>query len=316
MASTLIDIGGTNVRFAKLSSGSSLIPDKVVRLLSSEIMDSINGPKSLETFGLRCAEIACEEFGADSDRFAIAFPGPISRSGKILAAPTLRAEFGETNTQSFLAPFKQVAKSGKVLLMNDLLAAGYRHVEMGIPDFHIVTISSGIGQKVFSNAKPVLGPDGWGGELGHVMAAHAPLPLPCDCGGGSHIGGISSGRGIQRAFQMRFAKTPDVDQEMMPPDQIQDLLNKSKEANAYLGECLRPLSYGLAVMVMSTGITRIILTGGFTANFSDYFAAILEAQVASFCSALSDHYCPRVTVSDKCDDDVLIGLGSALRLGI
>ena len=75
----------------------------------------------------------------------------------------------------------------------------------------VVTISSGIGSKIFDRKHPsgVIDSPAWAGEIGHVIADESPDAPRCDCGGLGHLGAIASGRGIERAARRCAMGEPD-----------------------------------------------------------------------------------------------------------
>jgi glucokinase len=67
----------------------------------------------------------------------------------------------------------------------------------GVRDFLYLTVSTGIGGAIVSDGRLVAGPDGVGGELGHVTVdLDGPM---CGCGARGHLEAIASGSGIARA---------------------------------------------------------------------------------------------------------------------
>jgi len=67
----------------------------------------------------------------------------------------------------------------------------------GARDVLYLTVSTGIGGAIVSDGRLVAGPDGVGGELGHLtLDLDGP---PCGCGARGHLEAISSGSGIARA---------------------------------------------------------------------------------------------------------------------
>src|SRR5205823_8314994 len=79
------------------------------------------------------------------------------------------------------------------------------HVSRCLPcrRFMVVTVSSGIGSKIFDagNARGVIDDLPYAGEIGHAKADESDDAPACDCGGKGHLGAIASGRGI-----LRYAK--------------------------------------------------------------------------------------------------------------
>ena len=61
-------------------------------------------------------------------------------------------------------------------------------------DLIYLTISTGVGGAALSGGRPVVGPDGVAGELGH-MTVDMDGPA-CGCGGVGHLEALASGTGI------------------------------------------------------------------------------------------------------------------------
>src|SRR5262249_42871925 len=90
---------------------------------------------------------------------------------------------------------QKIWPAAQIHVLNDVAAAGYRYLRHAGEDFCIVTVGSGIGQKMLLRGAPVVGPEGLGGEIGHLRVDHSPDAPLCDCGETGHLGGIASGRG-------------------------------------------------------------------------------------------------------------------------
>lgn len=73
----------------------------------------------------------------------------------------------------------------------------------GVRDFLYLTVSTGIGGAIVSGGQLVAGPDGVGGELGHItLELDGP---PCGCGARGHLEAISSGSAVARAAEEAVA---------------------------------------------------------------------------------------------------------------
>src|SRR6185312_8922728 len=114
-------------------------------------------------------------------------PGPIAPTGEILAAPTL---WPGVPIEPFTlgARLERAWPGLRVRVLNDVTAVGLAYVAGGRESFCVVTVSSGIGHKVFLDGRPVTGPSGRGGEIGHVVVDPRPEAPECDCGGRGHLG--------------------------------------------------------------------------------------------------------------------------------
>ena len=78
---------------------------------------------------------------------------------------------------------RELWPEASIVLMNDVTAAGYRYLRDPDENLCVITVSSGIGHKVFIDGKPALGPSGRGGEIGHWRMDDSPGSPRCECGG-------------------------------------------------------------------------------------------------------------------------------------
>src|SRR5262249_43283408 len=114
--------------------------------------------------------------------------------GNLLAAPTIWGE-GSEKEIPLRRKLNALWPSARVVVLNDVSAAGYWYVRDPRECFCVVTVSSGIGNKIFLGGLPVVGRRGRGGEIGHLRVDFSDEAPKCDCGGWGHLGSIASGRG-------------------------------------------------------------------------------------------------------------------------
>jgi C7-cyclitol 7-kinase len=136
----------------------------------------------------------------------IGFPGPVDSDGRIVAAPTI---VGRHDSIPDLLAAVSSATGRPTFLLNDMSAAAWGFsAKTDAHRFIIVTVSSGIGSKIFDRTLGVIDHPSYAGEIGHVMVDSSPLALACDCGGRGHLGAIASGRGIERAARQKATRDP------------------------------------------------------------------------------------------------------------
>jgi glucokinase len=130
---------------------------------------------------------------------AISSPGPLDPwSGVVLMAPNLA---GWTNIS--LAPRIASALGLPAFLERDTNVAvmgEWRYgAARGTRNAIYVTVSTGIGGGIIIDGRPLIGPDGTAGEVGHVtVEIDGPR---CGCGGIGHVEAIASGTAIAREAQ-------------------------------------------------------------------------------------------------------------------
>ena len=192
-----IDLGGTQIRAAIVT------PDAAVHCRRAVSTRDEQGPESvIARIGQLAAEVRAEaaETGlADPVGVGLSCPGPLDRWGGIVLSPPnlegwrdvpLAHRIGtELGMPAYLERDTNVA----------LMAEWLHGAAVGARDAIYITVSTGVGGAVVSDGRPLLGPRGLAGEIGHIVVeVDGPT---CGCGGIGHVEAISSGTGIARRAQ-------------------------------------------------------------------------------------------------------------------
>jgi C7-cyclitol 7-kinase len=212
--------------------------------------------------------------------------------------------------------------TARVLIMNDVTAAGYCYLTRPDEDLCIVTVGSGIGNKVFIGGRPLVGPGARGGEIGHVQVDFSENAPFCDCGGRGHLGAMASGRGT--GFQTARLAAQD------PPGFVSSLLGRRVEGNLgrvdneaiveafhqedpwtlrLIRNMVRPLGQALAAIHVGIGIERFIIVGGFALALGACYRHLLAEAAASCCWDLGGNWDGMIELGHDDDDTGLIGAG-------
>jgi 3-dehydroquinate synthetase/predicted NBD/HSP70 family sugar kinase len=273
----VFDVGGTRIRAAVYCGESRTLSRVHTRETPSTwTLPGADGETIRARLLAEMADAGREVLdGVEPAAVSIAFPGPVGADGRVLAAPTIWGDRGGAplDVAAALAPHWPGAP---VHVLNDVSAAGYRYLRGPDDDFCIVTVSSGIGNKVFIRGRPVTGAAGRGGEIGHArvdFAEDAPL---CDCGGRGHLGAVASGRGALLAARRRAGADPAAFAASGPgraaggdPEALTNevLAAAYRDGDAWTVELIRatsePLARALAGIHTALGIERFTLVGGF-----------------------------------------------------
>jgi glucokinase len=189
-----IDLGGTQIRVA------IVLPDLTVANRRAEPTDDEEG---VEAVLQRICELAAEvraEGRADGLPeplgAGISSPGPLDPwRGVVIAPPNLS---GWRDVP--LAARVEEAVGLRTFLERDTnvaLMAEWRHgAARGTANAIYITVSTGIGGAVVAEGRPIIGPDGTAGEVGHVtVELDGPL---CGDGKPGHAEAIGSGTAIAR----------------------------------------------------------------------------------------------------------------------
>lgn len=314
MAVLVFDIGGTRTRAGLFDSHQSAL----LRSVSAATPNHLDDPESsfeqlreqlLSLMRRLGDELVEAEAVTEVD---VAFAGPIDPAGAVLAAPTIWG----TRQRSPWALGEAVGRRWpgvRVRVINDVTAAGYRHLRSSDDDFCIVTVSSGIGNKVFAGGRPLVGRNGLGGELGHLRVDDSQSAPVCECGGRGHLGAISSGRGVL-ASARRLPVESGRAEGLTNGDLASAFRHEEPWAVSIVERGAAPLGWALAAMHLGLGVERFVLVGGFALALGDAYRRLVAAAADARCWAANGGWDRRVELGVNDDLSGLIGAGIAGRL--
>jgi glucokinase len=195
--------------------------------------------------------------------------------------------------------------SAEVLIINDVTAAGYGIATGPRDDFCVVTVSSGVGCKVFLDGRPIVGRSGRGGELGHLRIDPSSEANICECGGRGHLGGMASGRGALAIARRRMgAGGADLTCEQL----VLAFHRDDAVATSVITEAAGALGTTFAALHTALGLERFVLTGGFAAALGDRFRHLVAQAAAAACWDLGQEWNDMVELHVS-DDAGLVGAG-------
>jgi glucokinase len=319
----VLDIGGTHSRAAIYVSARKAIDRMVTWPTPNFLTQGHSSPDEICFSLLRQMRSVVEGIvdAAQPSIVSIAFPGPIDAACKILTAPTIWGS-GRCPRIDLAAGLRDFWPNSRIVLLNDVSAAGYRYLRSDDESFCIVTVSSGIGHKVFAYGRPMVGPGGLGGEMGHVQIDASPDAPVCDCGGRGHLGAISSGRGalsmarrLAADFPVEFSQSvlfsrfgPDPS-GMTNEDLVETFHRKDVWAIQLIRRIARPLGQMLASIHLGTGVERFVLIGGFALALGEPYRAELARAAASCEWDLGQDWNRMLELGVADDNAGLIGAG-------
>jgi predicted NBD/HSP70 family sugar kinase len=291
------DLGGTHLR-SVVVDGSGKARD----ILKTRINSFTSGAPPRAVWEEIIASMATFESKVrgevpDHAPIAISFPGPVKHPSQILDAPTVA---GKTVSIPDLRLELFRLTGRPVLILNDISAAAW-YFGQRTPDnrLMVVTVSSGIGSKIFDRRHPnrVLDDPPYAGEIGHVTVDYSPDAVDCDCGGRGHIGAIASGRGVERAARRKAQTAPDDfarsacvrtfgataahlnnEEHIVPAIRAND-----PWALALISESTRPLARMLLSVTLAVGLERIIVIGGFALALGETYLQVLRSELREAC---------------------------------
>ena len=140
---------------------------------------------------------AAADVAADIAGIGISSPGPVDPvRGLVVEPPNLGPEFRDIALAKALGD----AENLPAFLDRDTNIAALGEHEFGaargFDDFIYLTVSTGVGGAIVTGGELLHGPDGFAGELGHVVVE---MDGPrCGCGGIGHVEAIAAGVSLAR----------------------------------------------------------------------------------------------------------------------
>lgn len=322
----VFDVGGTQLRGAVYDEASGSLASVSKTNAPSHASD--RGASWAELRGRLLDAMSSVRAALDPDArirsAVVAFPGPVDAERRVLAAPTLWGSLGHY-PHPLEHDVREAFGNVEVCVTNDVTAAGYRYIEPEGEDFCIVTISSGIGNKVFVRGRPLLGPSGHGGEIGHLQVDASPTAPLCDCGGRGHLGAIASGRGMLVRAKEKAARGGDFERSSLRARLGLDAQALTAEAlaeaycendawgTAVVREGADALGAVLAAIHLAIGIERFVLIGGFALGLGAPFCDDVRSSLLSRCWPGAS---ARVSLGANDGHCALVGGGRARQLGL
>ena len=259
--------------------------------------------------------------GFSVSRLALGFPGPV-KDGYVYGAPTL---WGKMSVPyPLLSGLKvRLGKKGvtELLVANDVTAAGRSYVTDENRTFCIITVSSGIGNKIFLNGRVLEGDLTIGGEIGHWYCGDAYSEFGCDCGGRGHLGAVSSGRGVERLAEKMKPDWAEISAvasltHVTTSDIVQGLNRGDVFAHKTLNASVAPLASAINLINLATGVDNFIVVGGFALGCGEAYADALRRSMEGL--QFSGHFTERsggirITLGNDNDFQALEGLGKMME---
>jgi glucokinase len=313
----VFDIGGTNVRGAVCDPGSGRPLDVTCRPTPNYL--DLPGWGAERLFRATVAEMAAVgrtlTNAVPPAAVVVGWPGPITPDGTALRSPTIVGPALDRPLPVGAAA-AELWPGSRIAILNDLAAAGYAYVGEGWADFCIVTVGSGIGNKVFVDGRPLLGPNGRGGEIGHGLAHMA---ADCPAGvvePGARLGEVASGRGALRlarrlaevcpeafAGSALFPAGRDFDERAL----VRAYLAGDGFAQRAVGLAAEPLGRALAAVHVGVGTERFVLTGGFATALGEAYRRLVANAARRACWDVGQDWGSMVEIGSERDG--LVGGG-------
>jgi len=328
MSAILFDLGGTHLRCAVSGEHGSL-----TNYYRSRIRTFLDGHEARVVWDNILSEMTdyIESVTGRLDYRTpvfLAFPGPIDAHQRIMHAPTVTGSHAVPDLRAELMSLT----ARDVYILNDVSAAAWYFGErLTIGRFMVITVSSGIGSKIFDRRHPegVLDRLPYAGEIGHFIVDENPDAPRCDCGGIGHLGAIASGRGVERralhcarldmpSFE-RSACVRDFNASLTSLSNEQHLVPAAKAGDEWalrvIRESTRPLARILNCMVLGMGLDGIVIIGGFALSLGSVYLDLVCDLMVECCDypVLSSYLPELIRLGDVNDEACLKGTAAYAR---
>ena len=317
----VFDVGGTRIRAAIYETATGRLVAEDRRATPTRFTHpNLAMPQLVALLVDVMAEQAANVSGGRvPNQVGVAFAGPVF-DGKVLRAPTIWGDYAGAPVP-LTDLVSQLWPNARCSVLNDMTAAGYRYLRTPSEDLCLVTVSSGIGHKIFTGGRPALGPHGRGGEIGHLRIDYSPDAPLCECGGRGHLAAFTCGRAST------YQANRLVGQGELTPDDVAPFSRDGHVDNRQLAQAFReghsaasrivaematPLGRCLGMLHLATGFERACIIGGFGLALGGGYVRLLAdaAAESGWDTGLDWHAVLELGEPD--DDSVLIGMGLAL----
>ena len=189
-----IDLGGTQIRAALITSDLAVHARRAVPTRDEEGVEAVVA----RICGV-AAEVRDDALAAGLSTPAgvgISAPGPLDPWNGIVLAPPNLAGWRDVPLAAHVADALHLPTFLERDTNVAVLAEWRYGVARGARTAVYVTVSTGIGGGAIIDGRPLIGPDGTAGEIGHIVVE---LDGPrCGCGGIGHVEAIASGTALAR----------------------------------------------------------------------------------------------------------------------
>ncbi len=331
----VIDVGGTNFRASIVGpKGRLLLKPEITRTpncqgepnVGSERLKSLLIERIVET--MNHYRKAYSEL--DLAQIGISFAGLVDSAGRVLDATTI---WGRRVEYPF--PLKDLLEerlSATCFIANDVISALWAYGHMlkyrRYPLICVVTVSSGIGAKVYSTElqKVLVDDGGFGGEMAHTVYDFSDSAPTCACGGKGHLTSLASGRAAEylarvlaRDSYVTYKRSPyfrSISSGSITASNIADAARgKDMFALEIVDRVTFPLAHAISNLAVILGVRKFIIIGGFALGVGPVYLESLRSNLKRIgIYGLPKQEIGRIVTLGRIDDyPELVGIGLLAR---
>lgn len=272
-----VDLGGTSLRLALLDGEAQILAQQV---LSSDLVREADGlirvlSQEAELFRFRAEKVEAEIRG-----MALGIPGLVDVArGVVRQSPHFPAwrDVALRDALQSAVPFP-------VLMDNDANQAALGEAWKGAgrewPSFILLTLGTGIGGGILLDGKVFHGPNGFAGEVGHIVIERKGLPGALGSRGTLESLASQSGLRLQLEEMQKQGREIAASSELQKldpkdsslPERLFELARaEDPGARSLWGDFGAALGCGIASLSLAFGFERFVIGGGLSAAW-EFFA--------------------------------------------
>ena len=313
-----VDLGGTSLRMALLDESGDVLARQLVSsdLVREEASLLRVLTQEAELFRFRAEKIERELHG-----MALGIPGLVdSARGIVRQSPHFPAwrDIALLDALQSLLPLP-------IVLDNDANQAALGEAWKGAgktwPNFMLLTLGTGVGGGIIIDGSIFHGPNGFAGEVGHIVVDRNGLPGALGSQGTLESFASQSGLKLQleaRQGSRNPKKLSSAMQSLDPqdsalPKKLYDLaLSGEKDALALWEDFGKALGCGIASLSLAFGFNRFVIGGGLSAAWQFFGKSCQEESTSRVYSTLAPEL--KIVTAELGEDAGLIGGARALQL--
>ena len=255
-----VDVGGTTVKIGLFQADGVLVDKWEIKTRTENKGEAIL-PDIAEAIAEKCKKDGLAR--EDMEGIGIGIPAPVNEDGVVKNTANLGWGYKEVKRElEELTGFKvEVGNDANMAALGEMwLGAGRGHKNLVM-----VTLGTGVGGGVIVGGRPLVGTNGAGGEIGHILANRQETDK-CGCGKKGCLEQYASATGIARLARIRLAKNNDMTllrgQEITAKAVFDALKEGDKVAEEIVEEFGAYLGYALADVAAVIDPSMFIIGGG------------------------------------------------------
>ena len=249
------DIGGTNLRLARVQAGGHIVREVRVQTNFSQLTE-LSSEAAAQAIVDTISQAAQPLLDADIVGLGIGFPGFFMGDSGILASSPNIPQLDNFNLAELLSNQLHIPVSAQ----NDALCAAIGEHTFGAGKGHKnllhITLGTGIGGGFILNHQPYAGEHGMAIEFGHLCVAHGQDARLCGCGNHGCVEAYASASAIS-------ARYAEISGEQLETKIIFERgIQGNHEANVIIKSAASYLGQAIAEAIKLLDIQTVCISGG------------------------------------------------------